>query len=100
MSECQSNERDTEVSRSHSTREVFVMKTEGRAESLKRESFFLEVVKAKTSLRNKQDREELNSRMNPPGAGERGTRNHLFAEGVPVWYVRSGKVILNVCLMS
>ena len=43
-------------------------------------------------MRNKQDREELNSRMNPPGAGERGTRNHLFAEGVPVWYVRSGKV--------
>lgn len=29
---------------------------------------------------------------NPPGAEERGTNNHLFAEGVPVRYVRSGKV--------
>ncbi len=37
----------TEVSRSHSTGEVFVIKTEGRAESLKRGSFFLEVVKVK-----------------------------------------------------
>lgn len=46
MSECQSNEKKTEVSRSHSSEEAFVMKVERRAESLKRESFFLEVVKA------------------------------------------------------
>jgi hypothetical protein len=36
----------TEVSRSHSSEETFVMKVERRAESLKRGSFFLEVVKA------------------------------------------------------
>jgi hypothetical protein len=40
MSECQSNEKKTEVSRSHSSEEAFVMKVERRAESLKRESFF------------------------------------------------------------
>jgi group II intron reverse transcriptase/maturase len=30
--------------------------------------------------------------MKPPGAEERGTGNHLFAEGVAVRYARSGKV--------
>jgi hypothetical protein len=30
--------------------------------------------------------------MNPPGAGERGTNNHLFVEAVPVWYSRNGRV--------
>ena len=34
MSECQSNENKTEVSRSHSSEETFVMKVERRAESL------------------------------------------------------------------
>ena len=36
----------TEVSRSHSSEETFVMKVERRAESLEQGSFFLEVVKA------------------------------------------------------
>lgn len=40
-----SNVKETEVSRSHSSEEAFVMKVERRAESLERESFFLEVVK-------------------------------------------------------
>ena len=34
----------------------------------------------------------LGPRMNPPGAGERGTNNHLFVEAVPVWYSRNGRV--------
>ena len=38
--------KEAEVSRSHSSEESFVMKEERRAESLKRVSFFLEVVKA------------------------------------------------------
>ena len=39
MSECQSKEGNTEVSRSHSSEETFVMKVERRAESLKQERF-------------------------------------------------------------
>ena len=46
MRECRSNGKRTEVSRGHSSEETFVMKAERRAESLKRVSFFLEVVKA------------------------------------------------------
>ena len=34
----------------------------------------------------------LPPRMNPPGAGERGQGNHLYAGAVPVWYSRSGEV--------
>ena len=41
MSECPNNGNETEVSRSHSSEETFVMKAERRAESLKQESFFL-----------------------------------------------------------
>lgn len=48
MSECPSNVTKTEVSRSHSSEEAFVMKVERRAESLEQLSFFLEVVKAKS----------------------------------------------------
>lgn len=40
----------------------------------------------------KKDNKVLPPRMNPPGAGERGQSNHLYAEAVPVWYSRSGKV--------
>lgn len=40
MSECPNNEAKTEVSRSHSSEEAFVMKVEQRAESLKQGSFF------------------------------------------------------------
>ncbi len=43
-------------------------------------------------MKNKQERKELRSRMNPPGAEERGESSRLFAEGVPVWYAQSGKV--------
>ena len=42
--DCSNRER-TEVSRSHSSEEAFVMKVERRAESLKQVSFFFEVVK-------------------------------------------------------
>lgn len=38
----------------------------------------------------KKDNKVLPLRMNP--AGERGQGNHLYAEAVPVWYSRSGKV--------
>ena len=41
MRECPSYGNETEVSRSHSSEETFVMKAERRAESLKQESFFL-----------------------------------------------------------
>jgi hypothetical protein len=40
MSECPNNGNETEVSRSHSSEEAFVMKVERRAESLKQGSFF------------------------------------------------------------
>ena len=39
MSECQNKVEETEVSRSHSSVETFVMKVERRAESLKQGSF-------------------------------------------------------------
>jgi hypothetical protein len=41
MSECPNNGKETEVSRSHISKEAFVMKVERRAESLKQGSFFL-----------------------------------------------------------
>ncbi|MDP9229485.1 MAG: hypothetical protein M3O67_02290 [Bacteroidota bacterium] len=66
------------------------MKAERRAESLKQVSFF-EVVKA-MMRKIKKDSKVLPPRMNPPGAGERGQSNHLYAEAVPVRYSRSGKV--------
>jgi hypothetical protein len=40
MSECPSNGKKTEVSRSHSSVEASVMEVERRAESLKQESLF------------------------------------------------------------
>ena len=40
-SEYQNKGIETEVSRCHSTEEVFVMKMEGRTKSLKQEPFFL-----------------------------------------------------------
>lgn len=40
----------------------------------------------------KKDNKVLPPRMNPPGAGERGQSNDLYAEAVPVWYSRSGEV--------
>lgn len=88
MSECPNNEAKTEVSRSHSSEEAFVMKVEQRAESLKQGSFFFEVVKAMNQI--KKDNKVLLPRMNP--MEERGQNNHLYAEAVPVWYSQSGKV--------
>ena len=41
MREYRRNGNKTEVSRSHSSEEAFVMKVERRAESLKQEGFFL-----------------------------------------------------------
>ncbi len=43
-------------------------------------------------MKRQKDNKELLSRMNPPGAGERRQSNHLFVEGVPVWYNQNGKV--------
>ena len=40
----------------------------------------------------KKDNKVLPPRMNPPGAGERGQGNHLYAGAVPVWYSQSGEV--------
>ena len=79
----------TEVSRSHSSEETFVMKAERRAESLEQGNFFFEVVKA-TMKKIKKDNKVLQPRMNP--MEERRQSNHLYAEAVPVRYSRSGKV--------
>lgn len=45
MSECQSKERESEVSRGHISKELSVKERERRAESLKQGIFFFEVVK-------------------------------------------------------
>ena len=41
-------------------------------------------------MKFKKDNKALLPRMNP--MEERGYDNHLYAEAVPVWYSRSGKV--------
>ena len=38
----------------------------------------------------KKDSKELQPRINP--MDQRGASKHLYAEAIPVWYSRSGKV--------
>jgi hypothetical protein len=41
-------------------------------------------------LQRQRDNKAMLPRMNP--MEERGQSNHLFVEGVPVWYARNGRV--------
>ena len=80
MSECQSKESNTEVSRSHSSEECFVMKQERRTESLKQVSFFLEVVKAK-EVEKQTGKKSVVFPDEPAGSGRTRKRQPPFCRG-------------------